>query len=150
MSSAHRLPEPHVEACRAEFRALVAAYRDVVAAASKASGASLVRVDAALAGFEPGFFNNLLVALEARFARRSHGVGDKDGDKHGGAPDEVRALCASLVAHGGVMTASDAVRYDPARSVLRIDFGDRIALNADDFEALAAAFLAEVERQCPG
>ena len=43
--------------------------------ASKASGMSLTRIDAALAAFEPAFFNNLLIALDARFAERPAAAG---------------------------------------------------------------------------
>ena len=134
----------HVAAARADFAAQVRSYRDLVAAASKASGMSLVRIDAALAAFEPGYFNSLLVALDARFAQRPRSV---DGEP--GPLAEVRLLVASLTARGGVLAADAAIAYDPAGSVLRIDLGDRIALNADDFEAIAAAFLAEIERRCP-
>jgi hypothetical protein len=132
-------PRARIEACRADFAAQVQSYRDLVAAASKASGMSLVRIDAALAAFEPGYFNSLLVALDARFVQRAAGAA-------GGARDEVRLLVDALTGNGGVLVADEAVAYDPARSVLRIDFGDRIALNADDFEAIAGAFLAEIER----
>ena len=125
-----------VAACRAELAAQLAAYRDLVAAASKASGMSLTRIDAALAAFEPGFFNTLLVALDARFAQRPDGLG--------AACDEVRLVSASLLAHGGVMTVDAATRYEPSAAILGIDAGDRIALNADDFEAISAAFLAEL------
>ncbi len=117
-----------VDAVRAEFAAYVRTYRDLVAAASKASGASLVRVDGAFAAFEPGYFNNLLVALAARFAAVPAAPG---------AIAEVRAVCDALVAHGGRM-ATDA------GAVLRLDAGDRVALNADDFEEIAAAFLDAV------
>jgi hypothetical protein len=106
-----------------------------VGAASKASGMSLTRIDAALATFEPAFFNNLLVALDARFR----------GHASGGARGEVRLLADSLLSHGGVLTADPAARHDADACVLRLDIGERIALNADDFEALCDAFLAEVE-----
>ena len=66
---------PSVQACRDEIAAQIRAYRDLVGAASKASGMSLTRIDAALAAFEPAFFNNLLVALDARFASRATPAG---------------------------------------------------------------------------
>jgi len=135
-----------VDACRADFAAQLRAYRDLIAAASKASGASLTRIDGALAAFEPGYFNSLLVALDARFARRARGAEGDAGNPLG----EVRLLCDSLMAHGGVLTAGGGTGYDVSKSVLRIDAGDRIALNADDFEAICAAFLAEIEREDRG
>ncbi len=134
---------PDVQACRDEIAAQIRAYRDLVGAASKASGMSLVRIDAALAAFEPAFFNNLLVALDARFRQATP-------PPHGGAIAEVRLLADALLAHGGVLSADPALRHDPDASVLRLDFGDRIALNADDFEVLCAAFLAAVERIAAG
>jgi len=136
MRSAEPYPIGHVDAVRADFAAQLQSYRDLVAAASKASGMSLVRIDAALAAFEPGYFNSLLVALDARFAGRNHGGG--------GPPDEVRLLVDSLTRNRGVMLHDPAAAYDPATSVLKIDPGDRIALNADDFEAVAEAFLRQM------
>jgi len=132
-----------VQACRDEIAAQVRAYRDLVGAASKASGMSLVRIDAALAAFEPAFFNNLLIALDARFRAHANDVGDT-------AVAEVRLLADSLLAHGGVLTANPAIRYDADDAVLRLDVGDRIALNADDLEALGQAFLAEIEQRLEG
>ena len=132
-----------VAACRADFAAQLAAYRDLVAAASKASGMSLNRIDAALAAFEPGYFNNLLVSLDARFADRPREAAATGGDPLA----EVRLLAAAVMNHGGVLASDDAAGYDPAKSVLRIDVGDRVALNADDFEAIARAFLGEIERR---
>ena len=130
-----------LHACRDEIAAQIRAYRDLVGAASKASGMSLTRIDAALAAFEPAFFNNLLVALDARFAGRANQAGPSA---------EVRLLAASLMGHAGVLAADRAVPYDADDAVLRIDIGERIALNADDFEALCAAFLAQLDRQAAG
>ncbi|MBW8757537.1 MAG: hypothetical protein JF586_08000 [Burkholderiales bacterium] len=127
-----------IQACRAELAAQVQAYRDLVGAASKASGMSLARIDAALAAFEPAFFGNLLVALDARFARRARGAG---------ASAEVALLAAALLHHGGVLQRDAALPGDADTSLLRIEPGDRVALNADDVETLAAAFLAELDRQ---
>jgi hypothetical protein len=124
------------QVARDEIAAQVQAYRALVAAASKASGMSLARIDAALADFEPAFFANLLLALELRFVHRTC---------RGGALDEVRLLASALTAHGGVMAADPTIPYDAGKAVLGLDIGDRIALDADDFAALSAAFLAAIE-----
>jgi hypothetical protein len=58
----------------------------------------------------------------------------------------VRLLAASLTGNSGVLARDEAVAYQSEKSVLKIDLGERIALNADDFEALCDAFLAEIER----
>ncbi len=136
MPGAAAYPATYVQAARDEIAAQVQAYRDLVGAASKASGMSLTRVDAALAAFEPAFFNNLLVALEMRFVHRS---------RSGGPLDEVRLLAAALSNNGGVLAADPAMPYDAGKAMLGLDFGDRVALNADDFAALSAAFLAAIE-----
>ncbi|HEY8976472.1 MAG TPA: hypothetical protein VIN75_19810 [Burkholderiaceae bacterium] len=130
-----------IESCRAGIAAQLQAYRDLVGAASKASGMSLVRIDAALAAFEPAFFGNLLVALDARFASRPRGAG---------ASAEVALIADALLHHGGVLTRNAALPHDADASVLRIDLGERVALNADDVETLAAAFLSELDGQATG
>jgi len=127
-----------IEACRADIAAQVQAYRDLVGAASKASGMSLVRIDAALSAFEPAFFGNLLVSLDARFPARPRGEG---------ASAEVALLAAALLHCRGVLRTDADLPYDADTSVLRLDVGDRVALNADDLESLAEAFLAELDRQ---
>ena len=146
MLGASSYPAAYVQACRNDIAAQIRAYRDLVGAASKASGMSLTRIDAALAAFEPAFFNNLLVALEMRFVHRLRGVEGEDGNPL----NEVRMLAASLMDNGGVLAENRTIRYEPSRTVLRIDIGERIHLNADDFEALCALFLAEIESRFPG
>lgn len=129
----HHYSAACVQAARDEIAAQIRSYRDLVGAASKASGMSLTRIDAALAAFEPAFFNNLLMALELRFVHRPLADGT-----------ELRLLAAALANGGGVLSADI-----PGGGLLRLDAGDRVALNADDFEALSAAFLAEIERNTP-
>ena len=58
-------------------------------------------------------------------------------------------LAASLMDNGGVLAANSTIRYQPEKSVLKIDVGDRIALNADDFESLCASFLSGIETKFP-
>ncbi len=146
MSAVTRYSHAHVQVCRAELASQLTAYRDLVAAASKASGMSLTRIDAALSAFEPVYFNNLLIALHARFSHFEHDAGQTSGNPL----DEVRLLVTSLVVHGGVMTVDGGTRYESGHAVLGIDKGDRIALNAEDFEALSTAFLAKIDATYPG
>ncbi|MEO5685798.1 MAG: hypothetical protein ABIR54_00410 [Burkholderiaceae bacterium] len=143
MPGTRSYPAAYVQACRDEIAAQIRAYRDLVAAASKASGMSLTRIDAALSAFEPAFFNNLLIALEMRFVHRLRDTEGQDGNPL----NEVRMLAASLMANDGVLAANTTIAYDPSKAVLRIDIGERIRLNADDFETLCALFLHEIERQ---
>lgn len=145
MPATVRYSRAAIETCRADFAAQVQSYRDLIAAASKASGASLTRIDGALATFEPGYFNTLLVALDARFAQRPRD-GDAD-DGTAGPLDEVARLCAAIMTHGGVMTAADSTRPTSPTGVLGLEPGDRVALNADDFESICAAFLAAIEQR---
>ena len=51
MPGTDRYPAAYVQAARDEIAAQIRAYRDLVGAASKASGMSLTRIDAALAAF---------------------------------------------------------------------------------------------------
>jgi len=129
-----------LHACRTEVAAQIQAYRDLVGAASKASGMSLARIDAALSVFEPAFFNNLLVTVATRFA---------EAPARGPAGTEMRLLADALLHRGGVLAADAALPYDPDAAVLRLDVGERVALNAEDVEALCTAFLREVEAQLP-
>ena len=145
MTAAADVSRTHVQACRADLDAQLAAYRNLIAAASKASGMSLTRIDAALAAFEPGYFNHLLLALDGRLARAATA-----GPANSPAVLEVRLLCDGLARHGGVLVVPASAGYEPSRSVLGLDAGDPVALDADDFIALSTAFLDAVEAACQG
>ena len=125
-----------IETCRAEIAAQILAYRNLVGAASKASGMSLARIDAALAAFEPAFFNNLVIALDARFQQRR---------RETPVSAEVALLAEALLHHGGVLTANAVLPYDADAALLRLELGERVSLNAEDVESLATAFLSEID-----
>ena len=107
-------PRSHVDACRRSLDAQLAAYRDLVAAAGIGTGAA---GEAAIAGFAPAFFANLVLALDTWFVHRLRGVEGKDGNPL----NEVRVLVGSLVQHDGVLTAEKSIGLKPETSVL----GDR-------------------------
>lgn len=53
----------------------------------------------------------------------------------------------SLINNRGVLRGNNVVKFVPDRSVLKLNIGDRIELTEADFERLAAAFLADIERK---
>ena len=98
-------------------------------------------LDAAIAAFEPHFFNNMVLALDNLFVHRSRGVEKKDGNPL----NEVRLLCNSIMNNGGTVCADKTFKIDPARSVLKYEVGQKIRLNEADFILLSSGFFTEIE-----
>jgi hypothetical protein len=130
----NRYPQEHVDACRAAMRRQLAGYDALAKVAGSAKGA-------ALDAFEPDFFANLVLALDAWFLHRTRGTEGKNGN----ALNEVRVLSASIVDNGGVMTEDKTIKLKPETSVLGYALGDPIAIGRADFGRLLDAFLAEIE-----
>ena len=116
----------------------VAAYRKL-AKATAASGDAKAR--SALQAFEPLLFNSMVLTLDRFFVHRLRMVTGKDGTPL----NEVELLSDSLMNKEGVFTGNNAIKFIPGDSVLKLNFGERITLSADDFERLADAFFAELQ-----
>lgn len=135
MLSVSAYPQQYVDDIRARIADQVSAFAEL-ASAVRGSG----RDDAAMTALdrlEPEYFATLVIALDSCFVHRSRGQERKDGN----AMNEVRVLVSSLQLHDGIMTPEKGIRLDPARSVLGIEYGDRIRVDAEGFQRLAAAFL---------
>jgi len=117
----------------------LAAYKKVVKAIDSAGADP--KATAALAAFEPLFFNNMTMVLDRYFVHRIRAVTGKDGNPL----NEVELLTESLMNNGGVLRGNNVIKLVPEESVLRLDIGDEITMNAAQFERLAKAFLAELE-----
>ncbi len=125
---------------RAAIAAQVAGYRSIVKAARATKDK---KVDVALAAFEPLFFNGLVLELDRYFVHRVRPVTGKDGNPL----NEVEMLGDSLMNNDGVLQKSTVLKLIPADSVTKLEFGDAIELGEQQFEQLAAAFFAELERK---
>ena len=101
------------------------------------------RASGAGGDLEATYFNAALVALDRRFVHRVRTFTGKDTNPL----SEVEMLVESLLDNDGVLREIKVIRYDPDKSVLGLQIGDRIALTADDFEELSAAFLKDVEQK---
>jgi len=130
-----RYPQEYIAECRSRIASDVEAYKSVAAAAGDAAAA-----------FEPVFFNNMVMVLDAYFVHRTRALEGKDGN----ALNEVRVLCSSMMLHDGVMTADKSIKLSPDDSVAKVQFGEKIALGARDFSRLSAAFFSELESRYQG
>jgi hypothetical protein len=119
----------------------LAAYKqlaDAVAAAPEDE-----KLTAALAAFEPLFFNNMTLVLDRYFVHRLRVVTGKDGNPL----NEVEMLADSLLNNNAVLRGTNVIKFIPDQSVTNLNIGDSIKLSASDFERLSAAFLADLEHK---
>jgi hypothetical protein len=119
----------------------LAAYRKLVKAVGSATKDK--KVDSALEAFEARFFNNMTIVLDRYFVHRVRLVTGTDGNPL----NEVELLADSLMNNDGILRGNNVIKLNPDESVLKLQIGDPIRLTADDFDRLAAAFLAEIERK---
>ncbi len=137
-------PREYVDGCRARLRDQLATYRRA-ANAARQPGEPKPPADTPFGLLEPVFFNNLLLALDARFADRARAL-----ESRGGPLVEARLLCRSLTENAERLVRHRSVRLDPERSVLGHRPGDPVRLTEEQFVALAEAFLEEIERRYVG
>jgi hypothetical protein len=116
----------------------VAAYTRLANAAVGADA----KVKPALEAFEALFFNNMTLVMDRYYVHRLPGA-DYEG-KDGNPLNEVRIVCDSLMNNKGVMLADKQIKLSPEQSVLKLNVGDPIRLNEQDFDRLSTAFFAEL------
>ena len=97
--------------------------------------------------FEPGYVQQLLLALDSYFTHRGRALEGKDGNPL----NEVRMITDSIQGNDGrgpifpVLAPSSTIKYRPERSVLGLEIGDSLDLDIAAYQKLAFAFLDEVE-----
>ena len=117
----------------------LAAYKKLVKAIEAAPADP--KVSAALAAFEPLFFNNMTMVLDRYFVHRIRRVTGKDGNPL----NEVELLTESLLTGDGTLRGNNVIKFVPDESVLKLKIGDKIKLTTEQFERLSTAFLGEIE-----
>jgi hypothetical protein len=116
----------------------LAAYKKL---AKAIDGSSDPQAKSALEAFEPLLFNNMTLVLDRYFVHRIRMVTGKDGNPL----NEVELVADSLMNNGGVLRGNNVIKLVPEESVLKLDIGDRIRVNAAQFDRLAKAFFGEIE-----
>ena len=123
-------PSAQITACRAEMTAMAATWR-AVAKTSQAAA----RVEA-----EVQVFNQMAVALEARFVHRLRGVEGKDGNPM----HELRLLALGVTTNGSYFPSDHSLTWQPEASVTGYRAGDKIRLSEAVFSRLVPAYLDAV------
>jgi hypothetical protein len=95
--------------------------------------------------FEPLFFRHMVLALDHYFLHRQRSSEGKEGSP----ANEVRMLCNAIHDNAGVFAKDTQIKYDPARSVTGIKFGEEIALDEATFSKLAYAFFEDIAKRYP-
>ncbi len=131
----------YIEECRSSMESQLAAYKTLLTTARAKAGTGNAAFNSAVASFEPLFFNNLVLVLDAFFVHRSRTLEGKDGNPL----NEFRMICTSLLQNHGVMCTDKAIKYNPEKSVVKLKIGDEIRLTEPDFALLFRAFFAEIE-----
>ncbi len=134
MLSMTNYPKDYIDRCQAKVDAHVAAYNRLHTATAD---------DAAAKAFEPVFFNNMVLVLDAYFVHRARGLELKDGNPL----NEVRVMCNSMMQHDDLLTADKSIKLSPEQSVCGIAFGERIVLDESSFGRLSTAFFDEIRRK---
>jgi hypothetical protein len=88
-------------------------------------------VASALAEFELLLFKNLTLALET--------------GKDTNALNEVELVVDSLMKNGGKLHGNNVIKYHAEKSVLKLESGQPIRIDATQFERLAKAYLADIK-----
>jgi hypothetical protein len=130
----------YIDTCRSRMESQLAAYKTLRAAGGEKTGAKSA-LPSAIDSFEPLFFNHLVVVLDAFFVHRTRGLEGKDGNPL----NEVRMLCSSILQDRCLLSANKTIKYNPAKSILKLQIGDPIKLKEADFIPLFKAFFAEIE-----
>jgi len=117
----------------------LAAYRKLVKALDGASEDP--KVAAALESLEPQLFNNMTLVLDRYFVHRLRMTTGKDGNPI----NEVELLSDSLMNNGGELRGNNVIKYVPDDSVLKLEVGERIRVDAAQFERLSKAFFADLD-----
>ena len=130
--------QDYIDQCRDRVAAQVSAYEALATAARNGA-----KGGAAIDAFEPLFFNNMVLVLDALFVHRLRTKEGKDGNP----VNEVRVLSESLMQSDGVLALPKSIKLDPERTILHHAPGDAIALDAGAFQRLAKGYFEGIEER---
>jgi hypothetical protein len=130
--------QEELDNAQAAVKQQLAAYRKLAKAIDETGDP---KAKAALEALEPVLFNNMALVLDRYFVHRIRMAAGKDGNPL----NEVELLADSLMNNGGVLRGNNVIKLIPDESVLKLDLGERIRIDAKEFDRLSKAFFADLE-----
>ncbi|HEY6284360.1 MAG TPA: hypothetical protein VIX20_01750 [Ktedonobacteraceae bacterium] len=141
MLGVKKYTQTYIDECRSKVNGQLSTYNNLITTARNPVGKNEKSLNSAIESFEPVFFNNLVLLLDALFVHRLRFIEGKDGNPL----NEVRVLCNSMLNNKNIMCADNTIKLNPATSVLKYKVGDEITLSEAEFLRLFKAFFAEIE-----
>jgi hypothetical protein len=135
--------QKYIDECRVRVNSQVSAYINLVTSAKSQAGKKEKSLNSAIESFEPVFFNNMVLILDALFVHRTRAIEKKDGNPL----NEVRILCNSMMHNNNMMCADNTIKLNLTKSVLKYKVGDEIKLNEANFLLLSNTFFTEIENK---
>jgi hypothetical protein len=133
--------QEYIDRCRSRVDSDLSVYKNLVAAVKNNSATNETQLNSAIVAFEAVFFNNMVLLLDDFFVHRLRTIEGKDGNPL----NEVRVMCDSMMSNNNIMSEDKSINLSPAKSVLKVQFGDEIKLTGADFLLICKASFAEIE-----
>ena len=143
MLGVKKYTQTYIDECRSKVNVQLSTYNNLITTARNPVGKNETSLNSAIESFEPVFFNNLVLLLDALFVHRLRMIEGKDGNPL----NEVRVLCNSMLNNNNIMCAASTIKLNPATSVLKYNVGDEIKVSEAEFLRIFKAFFAEIERK---
>ncbi len=143
MLGVKKYTQKHIDECRSRVNLQLSTYKNLITTARNPIGKNETSLHSAIESFEPVFFNNMVLLLDALFVHRLRFIEGKDGNPL----NEVRVLGNSMLNNNNIVCADNTIKLNPATSVLKYKVGDEITLSEAEFLLLFKAFFAEIERK---
>jgi hypothetical protein len=143
MLGVKKYTQTYIDECRSKVNVQLSTYNNLITTARNPVGKNEKSLNSAIESFEPVFFNNLVLLLDALFVHRLRFIEGKDGNPL----NEVRVLCNSMLNNKNIMCADNTIKLNPATSVLKYKVGDEITLSEAEFLRIFMAYFAEIERK---
>jgi hypothetical protein len=143
MLGVNKYSKQYIDECRSKVNLQLSTYKKLISTARDHAGKNEKSLDSAIESFEPCFFNNMVLVLDAFFVHRIRAIEGKDGNPL----NEVRVICNSIMNNKNIMFADNTIRLNPDKSILKYKVGDEIRLSEAQFAQLSKAFFAEIEKK---
>ena len=143
MLGVKKYTQTYIEKCRSRVNIQLSTYKKLITTARIPVGKNETSLNVAIETFEPVFFHNMVLLLDALFVHRLRMIEGKDGNPL----NEVRVLCNSMLNNNNIMCVDNIIKLNPATSVLKYEVGNEIQVSEAEFLRIFKAFFAEIERK---